>query len=170
MKRSIVLVLFLTMAITCRIAGAADANPEKYLELLRSDLRTQKVAVVTKAMDLSATDSDKFWPIYREYSLKLSKISDDRIANIKAYAASYDTMTNDKAAELVKGAQKTNRNRFDLQSDYFKKISKATSTVVGARFLQVESVINNLMDLQIGLQLPLVPKLVATPAPAPEKK
>jgi Spy/CpxP family protein refolding chaperone len=165
MKKMLVALMFL--ALTTRVAVAAEANPEKYLELLRSDLRTQKVAVVTKAMDLSQENGDKFWPLYREYEQKLAKINDRRIANIKAYGENYDKITNEKAAELIKSAMKINRDRFNLQEDYYKKVAKATSTVIGARFLQIESVVNNLVDLQIGLDLPLVPKL--TPAPAEKK-
>ena len=164
MKRGIVALLFASLTLFSRIAGAAEANPDKYLELLRSDLRSQKVALVTKALDLPAGEGDRFWPIYREYDQKLARINDARIANIKAYAASYDTMTNDKAAELVKAALKNNRDRFDLQKKYYEKIAKATSTVIGARFIQVEQLVNSLVDLQLGLQLPLVPKLEAVPA------
>ncbi len=167
MKKSIVALLCLSVVSLSGYASAETA-PDKWLELLRSDLRTQKVEVVTNAMDLSQKDGEKFWPLYREYELKLAKITDSRIATIKAYADNYDTMSNDKARELTKAALKINRQRFDLQSDYYGKISKATSKVVGARFLQIEAQVNNLVDLQIGLQLPLVSKLV--PVTAPEKK
>ena len=73
-------------------------------------------------------------------------------------------MTNDKAADLVKAALRNNRDRFDLQKKYYEKIAKATSTVIAARFLQVEQLVNSLVDLQIGLELPLVPKLEVVPA------
>lgn len=164
MKHGIVALLFLSLALTSRISGAADTNPDKYLELLRSDLRTQKVALVTKALDLSAKDADKFWPIYREYNQKLAAITDTRLANIKDYAANYTSMTNDKAADLVKVALDVNRQRFDLQAKYYKKIAKATSAIVAARFLQVEAIVNNLLDLQLGLAVPLVPLLEPIPA------
>lgn len=146
-----------------QVAKAGDANVGRYSELLRADLRTQKVALITKALDLTREEGDKFWPIYREYDEKLSKIVDARLANIKAYAANYDTMTDAKAADLVKVALRINQDRYELQSKYYKKIAKATSEVVAARFLQIETIVNNLVDLQIGLQLPLIPKLVAVP-------
>ena len=164
MKRGIVALLFVSLTLFSRLAGATDANADKYQELLRSDLRTQKVALITKALDLTKSDSDKFWPIYREYDQKLAKINDARIANIKAYAENYDAMTNDNAAGLVKTALKNNRDRFDLQKKYYEKFAKAVSTVIAARFLQVEQVVNSLLDLQIGLELPLIPKLEAVPA------
>lgn len=163
MKQIIVALLFVSLTLFGRIAGAEDVSPEKYMELFRSDLRTQKVAFVTKAMDLNAKEGEKFWPIYREYDHTLAIIVDARLANIKAYAANYNSMTKAKADELVKAALKINRDRFDLQETYYNKIAKANSTVIAARFLQVEWLVNNLVDLQITRQLPLAPKLVAEP-------
>ncbi len=164
MNRGIVVMAVICCALFSRMAGASESSPDKYLELLRSDLRTQKVALVTQALDLSDAEGSKFWPIYREYDHKLSKITDARLLNIKAYAKNFTTMTNDKASELVNAALKINQNRFDLQKSYYSKIAKATSPVVAARFLQVESLVNNLVDLQIAAELPLVPKLVSVPA------
>ena len=164
MKRGMVALLFVTLTLFTRLAGADEADPDKYLELLRADLRTQKVALVTKALDLTPGEGEKFWPIYREYEQKLARINDARIANIKAYAASYDSMTNDKAADLVKTAFRINRDRFDLQKKSFDKVARAVSTVIAARFFQVESLMNSIVDLQLGLQLPLAPKLEAVPA------
>ena len=59
-------------------------SQEQYLELLRSDLKKEKVAILTEAMEFTPSQSETFWPIYREYDLKLSKIGDRRIAAIKA--------------------------------------------------------------------------------------
>jgi hypothetical protein len=162
MQRYIFALMFVSlMLFSSGIAVAVETNPDKYAELLRSDLRTQKIALITKALDLSQEEGEKFWPIYRDYEQKLNKIVDARLANIKAYEANYSTMTNDKAASLVKMALKIDRSRYDLQKKYYGKIAKATSAVIAARFLQVESLVNNLVDLQIARQLPLVPKLEA---------
>ena len=58
---------------------------ESYLELLRQDIRTQKVAIVTQAMQLSDEDGAKFWPIYREFDNESMKLGDTYIALIKKY-------------------------------------------------------------------------------------
>lgn len=164
MKRGILVLLCVSLALFSRMAEAAEPNLDKYMELLQSDLRTQKVALITKALDLTSDEGDKFWPLYREYEQKLARITDARHTNIKAYATNFTNMTNEKAADLVKMALMIDHSRYDLQKQYYGKIAKATSAVIGARFLQVESLVNSLVDLQISLQLPLVPKLGAAPA------
>ena len=64
-----------------------DVNLRAYAELLRSDLRAQKIAIITEVMEFTEAEDAKFWPVYREYETELAKINDDRIALIKEYAA-----------------------------------------------------------------------------------
>src|SRR6516164_2175942 len=82
---------------------AREANLRAYGELLRSDLRAQKAAIITEVMDFTEEEDAKFWPIYREYEAELSKINDDRIALIKEYADAYDNITDAIADKLAHG-------------------------------------------------------------------
>src|SRR4029077_13616250 len=88
MKR-ILIVLALLIVPAVSFADELD----KYVELMRSDLRTQKTAVLTEYMQLSETDGPKFWPIQREYETQLAKLQDQRIAMIKDYAANYSALS-----------------------------------------------------------------------------
>ncbi len=44
-------------------------NLAAYAELLRSDVRTQKVAILTEVLGLTEAEDKAFWPIYREYQI-----------------------------------------------------------------------------------------------------
>jgi hypothetical protein len=149
------LLMLLLLSVTPAIAEADDV--EKYVEMLRSDLRAAKTTIHTEALDLSAADGEKFWPIQREYETELAKIGDQRLALIKDYAASYESMTPEKAKELVDRAFKLESSRLSLLKKYTDKVSKGVSPIVGARFAQVEAIINSLIDLQIRAETPLVP-------------
>ena len=65
-------------------------------------------------------------------------------------------MTDDKAAELAKTSFKIESDRSKLREKYYKKFAKDISPLVGARWLMVERTINNLMDLQIAAEMPLI--------------
>ena len=65
-------------------------NLHAYIELLRSDLRSQKIAIITEVMQFTEDEDTKFWPVYREYETELAKLNDERLALIKDYAANYD--------------------------------------------------------------------------------
>jgi hypothetical protein len=144
-------------------AQAGDQN-EQYLELMRQDLRTNKMAVMTEAMALTDAQGEVFWPIYREYQTKLSVIGDKRIAMIKDYAEHYENMTDEKAGSLVKNWFGQQKERLSLLEKTSKKIAKATDSVTAARFIQVENAVDMLIDLQVASELPLF-----TPGPATEE-
>ena len=139
------------------VAVAAD-DMDKYLEMLRSDLRTAKTTIHTEALELKDAEGEKFWPIQREYETELAKLGDQRLALIKDYAAHYDTLTAAKAKDLLARAFKLENSRLALLKKYADRISKEISPMVAARFAQVEAITNPLIDLQISAETPLVPR------------
>lgn len=150
MKRLVLLAVAFVM-----FAGLANAQ-DKYLELLRSDIKTQKVAIITEALALSDEQGEAFWPIYREYEVELSKLSDEWIATLKDYAENWGSYTDEKADALVKTVLKNDNDRTKLYDKYYKKFSKATTPVMAARWLQVERAINNLIRVQVASEMPLI--------------
>ncbi len=133
-----------------------DQNLSAYIELLRSDIRTQKVAILTQVMQFSEAEDAKFWPIYRQYDVELSALNDERIALIKEYAANYEAMTDAAADKIASGALALEGKRNALKQKYYDRIKTALSAKTAARFLQVENQILMLLDLQISAALPVV--------------
>src|SRR5262249_30267274 len=128
-------------------AFAFADDMDKYLELMRSDLRNAKTQIQTEALKLSDADGQKFWPIQREYETELAKLGDQRVQLIKDYATNYDTLTPDMAKKLVDRAFKLESARLALLKKYTDKVSKGVSPMVAARFAQVEAIINSIIDL-----------------------
>jgi len=147
--RSLLVVALLSITAT---ALAQD----KTLELIRQDLKTQKVAIMTASLPLTETQADAFWPLYREYDLELSKLGDRRMAVLKKYAANYDKIDEKMAGELVKESFSIANGRNDLLEKYYKKAAKAVGGITAARFVQVEYQMLTLIDAQIIDQVPLV--------------
>ena len=137
-------------------AQAQTADLSKYVELLRSDLRTARTEIVTEALGLSEAQGTAFWPIYREYEKDVAALGDQRIALIKEYAANYDTMTDEMAKNLAGRAFKLSEQRSALVKKYYGKASKVIQPKLAARWAQVESAMNALIDLQVASELPLV--------------
>ena len=150
-------------AVLCVIGAAAPGIPalaqdnsvDKYIELLRSDLRADKVQVLTEALDLKEGEAAAFWPIYREYENELAAIGDRRVALIKRFAQGYGKMTGPEVDSFARDYFAVQKDRIKLREKYFKKVEKATSGVTAARFVQVENVIGTLVDLQINAEMPL---------------
>jgi len=148
-----------TLLLLLLVAPVAMADDvAKYMELLRSDLRNSKTELLTEALEMNDAESQKFWPIQREYETELSKLGDQRVQLIKDYAASYDSLTKDMSKKLMDRAFKLESSRLSLLKKYADKVSKSVSPAIAARFAQVEAIVNSLIDLQIRAETPLVPK------------
>ena len=132
-------------------------NLSAYAELLRSDVRAQKVAIITEVMGFTEGEDKAFWPIYREYDLEMAKLGDERIALIADYAKSYGALTNDVADRLAAKALELEARRQELKGQVYQKVKKALSPLTAARFLQVENQLLLLIDLQIAASLPIAP-------------
>ena len=75
-------------------------NLTAYAELLRSDVRAEKVAILTEVMAFNEAEDKAFWPIHREYESELAALGDERVALIAEYARSYSTLTDAAAQSL----------------------------------------------------------------------
>ena len=135
---------------------AMTLNLTAYAELLRSDLRTQKVAIITEMMNFTEAEDAAFWPIYREYDLEMAKLGDERVALIAEYASNYSTLTDAVADKLAGKALDLEARRQALKAKYFDRFKTALSPRTALRFLQVEHQLLLLIDLQISASLPIV--------------
>jgi hypothetical protein len=147
-----------SLLIALTFVFAATASSQDYFELLRQDIKTTKVAILTESLPMTQAESDAFWPIYRAYDLELSKIADRRIAGIKDYAKVYENMTDSAAVSLIEGSYELQKDRLDLLMDTFKKVSKATNPQLAARFVQIENQIITLLDMKLIEEVPLIEK------------
>jgi len=134
----------------------AVAQGEPFMELLRQDIQADKVALMTAALPLTEEEAEKFWPIYREYTTKLSSIGDARLKLIKDYAANYDAMTEEKASDLAKTSFSLREDKLSLLKKTHKKVSKEVGAIVATRFAQIENQLLMLIDMQIASEMPLI--------------
>ena len=143
---------------------AATPGQADWLELMRADLRAEKVAILTEAMALTQTESDAFWPLYRDYDNELSKIVDRRVGLLKSYAAAYPDVSEEKAAEIAAAWFKIQEDMMKLLKKYHRQVEKTISSGVAARFIQVENQLGLLMQLQVAADVPLIHAVAAPEA------
>jgi hypothetical protein len=135
---------------------ARERNLRAYTELLRSDLRTQKVALITELMQFTDSQDEKFWPVYREYENEVRRLNDDRLKNLQSYADSYTTLNDAQADSLVVKALDLEARRTALRQKYYAALKKALPARVAARAVQIEHQVDLLIDLQVAASLPIV--------------
>ena len=169
MKRIFVLILLIFIA-TLQLGSAQTSTEDAVaaykdaaktyqnasLELQRADLRAKKRTLIQKAVPFTEEQSKAFWPIYDNYEKELIKVNDSRLAMIKDYADHYESMTDEKAAELIMRAMDFQDKRFALRKSYMAGLRNVLPPRMVARLLQLENQTDLLIDLEIAAQVPLV--------------
>jgi hypothetical protein len=133
-----------------------QANIRAYVDLLRSDVRAQKVAIITELMAFTEAEDKAFWPIYREYDADLTTLNDEKLKGIQEFASNYETLTDAMADSLATRALDLETRRTALRQKYHARIKSELSPRIAARFLQIEHQIQLLIDLQIAAALPII--------------
>lgn len=144
-------------------AGSLQAqrgDQEAWLELVRTDIKAEKVAILAAAMQLNTLEAKVFWPIQREYQGELGKLGDVRVRTIRDYLAHVETMTDKYAERLAKASLDYEKKRLKLKEKYYKKMAKAISPSTAVRFFQVESQLQAMIDVALAMEMPVMPRSV----------
>jgi len=83
-------------------------------------------------------------------------LNDRLVKAIESFAAEYDTLTDQRAVEMLKESLSIREDRNKLRRSYLERFSKAISGKKLARFFQIDSKIDALLDAKIAQVIPLV--------------
>lgn len=144
------------MTLALLVIGTAAFAQENTVELLRQNLKTGKVALMTASLPMTAQQADLFWPIYREYDRELTTLGDRRLAVVRKYVTSGDLIDEKLAEELIEESFSIAEDRNDLLKKYYKKVAKTLGGVLAARFVQAENQMLTIIDAQIIEQMPVL--------------
>lgn len=140
-----------------------------YIDAIRADLRSDKIEVITSAMQFNEKDAAAFWPVYKVYEAEQAKLNDERIQVIKNYSDKWATLTDAEAKELAEKSLDLESGRTELRKKYFANFNKVLPGVVVAKFFQLEYRLDLLVDLKIASELPALlarpPATTSEPSP-----
>jgi hypothetical protein len=137
-------------------AQTKAADLDKLVELLRKDVRKEKADIVAKTMKLDAAQASAFWPVYKAYEAERQALGDQRLAVIQDLAEHFDGLNDAKAKGLLDRSFAIEEQRLALEKKYRDELLKVVPAKTVARFFQVESRINNLINLEVSSAIPLV--------------
>jgi hypothetical protein len=133
-----------------------ESNIQSYIDLIRADVKAEKVQILSAMMQFTPEEASTFWPIYNSYDADLTRLGDQKLALIKEYAATFDAMPDEKADELVQKSFALVSERNTLLKNCYENVKGKMGAKTAARFLQVEYQLVTIIDLQIASRLPAV--------------
>jgi hypothetical protein len=125
------------------------------LALTRASIQLRRQAIVTSVMDLTPTESQAFWPLYREYRVEMAKVGDRVSKLLVDYTGQYDTLTDEQASKIMNewlGIENAKNNVKGKYVSRFKKILPARKVM---RFFQADNKLDAVLNAQLASIVPL---------------
>ena len=94
--------------------------------------------------------------MYEYYQAELGKLRDREIKLIEKFAASYETMSDDVAKNLLDDSLSIDSDHQKLRQSYLAKFRGVLSDTKVARYYQLESKIDAVMEYELARRIPLV--------------
>jgi hypothetical protein len=146
----------LTVGHTALPAQATPAERAQQ-ELNRSEIQANRQAIISRAMELTSEESDRFWPTYRDYRNEIAKATEQSASLMEDYAANWRTLPDKQAFELVEDYQKGQKDKLDVERKYADKFRKFLPGRKVMRFFQLESKLDAAINFDLAQQVPLAP-------------
>lgn len=160
LHKVLILLVFVCCLSVPLLQAQEEATQEEqiqaYIDMMRKNLRAERNTIVDQAMNLEPAGKAQFWGIYDKYAKEGKGLWDQRLANITKYSENYDKMTDAVADELAVKAMDIQSQRLAILKKYYGQMKAALGARVAGRFLQVETMLDNILDLQIGSEIPLI--------------
>jgi hypothetical protein len=138
---------------------AVKTYAQDEIAVVQKEWGKSKKELVRAAMELSAADSAKFWPLYANYEKERQKLGRDRIVVLTDYADHFETLTNAKVDELMTKLFKNELATTNLQQRYYISVKNKLGAMKAAKFIQVENYINTSIRSAIQEELPFIGEL-----------
>jgi hypothetical protein len=135
--------------------ASSHTAAERVLTDRRCDPGIANSPAPSTILELDADEAAAFWPVYKEYEADVKALGDERLAIISDYADNINTLTDEKARDLITRAIALEGKEHALKTRYLERFLAVLLAKVVARFFQVDGRINNLIDLEISSQIPL---------------
>lgn len=126
------------------------------IQLLRSNLRSQKKQIVAATMDLTDAEAERFWPIYDRYAGDLAKIYDTKAALFQEYLETNQTMSGDQAESYLRRRAAVEEDVIQLRLKYLPEFRKVLTGREAALFYQIEWRLDLMINLQLTRALPMI--------------
>ena len=151
-----ILVLATSSMAMAQAPAAKAPDVDKLIELVRKDVRAQKADIIGKTMNFDAAQAAAFWPVYKAYEAERQALGNERLGVIQDLAEHFESLNDAKAKGLLDRSIAIEEKRVALEKRYAGEFLKVLPAKTVARFFQVESRLNNLINLELSSQIPLV--------------
>jgi len=129
------------------------------IELTRAVIKVKRKKIVAANVNLTKTESKKFWPLYNDYIAEIDKANNKRVKLIAEYRDAYvnKTLSDRQALKLLNGYQLYEQVKLRTRNTFVQKFKEILPPKKVVRFFQVENKLDAIINFELAGGIPLVP-------------
>ena len=149
------LVLAITLIGFVGSAAAQDKAADN-MAIVKEKISTDKKLFIATNMQLTESEAKSFWPVYEAYQAELGKLREREGKLIEEFATNFESMSDDVAKKLLDDSLSIDSDHEKLRQSYLSKIRGVLSDKKVARYYQLESKIDAVIEYELAKRIPLV--------------
>jgi hypothetical protein len=154
--KSVTRILMLALLLLPLQGMATDDDDNR--ELAREAIYANKKLVVAANMNLNEDEKEGFWAVYEDYQKDLARIYKRTAALIEEFAINFESLSDDKASELMDSYLQIEKDGLKLKRSYLSKFKKVMPAQKVLRYYQIENKIDAIIDYDLVDKIPLAHK------------
>jgi len=156
MKRITTALVFLAAVVLAGYASETFAQQERdEIELMLAQIRTNRQAIVTENLALTAEESEAFWPLYRQFQNDRALMVDRTMKMLTEFRDNFDVLSEEQAKALVDEYFKIQKEELRLNEKYLREFRKILSQKKTLRYFQIENKLDAIIDYDLSQVIPL---------------
>jgi len=132
-----------------------SGNGLDQIELTRANIQNRRQEIIQQIMELTPTESEKFWPVYRDYRNEIARVSDQRVELIEKFAKQATTMSDEQSEKLLHQWFSLREQQIGVQKKYAGKFRKLLPGAKVVRFYQTENLLDTIVSANIQASMPV---------------
>jgi hypothetical protein len=126
------------------------------IEVTRDEVRTQRKALLQKAVNLTDIEAQAFWPVYEEYMNELAKISDRTVTLITEFGDNYKDLSDSEALRMTRESLSIEQETLAVRQRFAERFVGILPGKKVARFFQIERRMDAVVVLNVRQAISLV--------------
>ena len=156
MKLITTTLVLLSATVLAGFASDAFAQQERdEIELMLAQIRTNRQAIVTENLALTAEESAVFWPLYRQFQNDRASMVDRTMKMLTDFRDNFDGLSEAQAKVLVDEYFKIQKEELRLNEKYLREFRKILSQKKTLRYFQIENKLDAIIDYDLSQVIPL---------------
>lgn len=149
MRITTVLFTILLLAVPL-LSMAEDSN-----QLRKQIMMDQKRLIIMDNMELTEEEGKAFWPVYEKHQDALFQVNQRGAQLILAYAAVYQTLTDEQAVKLIDEYYDIQDDRLTIMKKMASDVGKVLPGKKAFRYMQIESKLSAIGRYELAKAIPL---------------